>query len=482
MTIKRYLPTKDSTITNAYKQNLSTRATDANMGESDVLEVFSIYGQASETSAESSRILLKFPIDEIAKDRTDSHIPSYGKVNFILKLSNAIHQNTLPKKIEMTINGVSKPWDEGYGLDMDGYSDTGPVNWLSASSGQAWDAAGGDLHLNPEFTCYFEEGTEDLEVDITSLVEDWISGDKDNNGLMVKLSSSYEQDNRSYYTKKFFSRSSEFFFKKPWIEARFDATVKDDRAKFYLYNPFVPDEESENNLYIYNSFKSKMYDIPSVGQGDIYLRLFENPNIYNSDGTLAYQPLLLRNGQTYVQGGWIETGIYSASVAIDTDFSKVYDVWFKNTGTASSDAIGVGGEINVINPDSEEDFAKDDYKVKITNLKSKYTPEEQARFKVFVRNAKWNPNSYVEMTTTVPTRIVDEMYYKIYRIVDHYPAIPYGTGSLNHTRVSFDKNGNYFDLDMSLLEPGYSYGIKFTVFDMNGYHESKETFKFRIEE
>ena len=44
MTIKRYKATKDTTITNAYKQNLSTRATDANMGESDVLEVFSIYG------------------------------------------------------------------------------------------------------------------------------------------------------------------------------------------------------------------------------------------------------------------------------------------------------------------------------------------------------------------------------------------------------------------------------------------------------
>ena len=44
MTIRRYLPTKDSTITNAFKQNLTTRATDANMGESDVLEVFSLYG------------------------------------------------------------------------------------------------------------------------------------------------------------------------------------------------------------------------------------------------------------------------------------------------------------------------------------------------------------------------------------------------------------------------------------------------------
>lgn len=482
MTIKRYKATKDTTITNAYKQNLSTRATDANMGESDVLEVFSIYGQADQTSRESSRILIHFPVDEIIEDRNNSSIPESGKVNFFLKLSNTVHPHSLPSKFDLTVNALSKDWEEGYGLDMESYTDTGETNWISASANEVWTVEGGDYHSSPEFSQYFEEGTEDLEIDITPLVEQWIDGTKQNQGVLIKLSSSYEQEARSYYTKKFFSRSSEFFFKKPWIEARFDATVKDDRAKFYLYNPFVPEEESENNLYIYNSFKSKMYDIPSVGQGSIYVRLFEDPNVFKSDGSLSNQPLLLRNGLTYVQGGWVETGIYSASVAVDTELTKVYDVWFKNTGTASADAIGVGGEINIINPDSEEDFTKDDYRVKITNLKSKYSSTEQARFKVFIQNAKWNPNSYVEMTTTVPTRIVDEMYFKVYRVVDDYEVVPYGTGSLNHTRLSYDKNGNYFDLDMNLFEPGYMYAVKFTVFDMNGYHENKETFKFRVED
>ena len=38
MAIKRYTADADTTITNAYKPNLRTRATDANMGESDILE------------------------------------------------------------------------------------------------------------------------------------------------------------------------------------------------------------------------------------------------------------------------------------------------------------------------------------------------------------------------------------------------------------------------------------------------------------
>ena len=45
--IKRFYATKDNTITNAFEENLTIRGTGSNMGASDVLEVFSIYGQAS---------------------------------------------------------------------------------------------------------------------------------------------------------------------------------------------------------------------------------------------------------------------------------------------------------------------------------------------------------------------------------------------------------------------------------------------------
>ena len=44
MGIKRYTADADNTITNAYKSNLVTRATGSNMGLSDSMEVFRIYG------------------------------------------------------------------------------------------------------------------------------------------------------------------------------------------------------------------------------------------------------------------------------------------------------------------------------------------------------------------------------------------------------------------------------------------------------
>ena len=60
MAIKKYYANKDNTITNAFKLDMTTRATDANMGLSDILETFSIYGQASSTSTELERILIEF--------------------------------------------------------------------------------------------------------------------------------------------------------------------------------------------------------------------------------------------------------------------------------------------------------------------------------------------------------------------------------------------------------------------------------------
>ena len=50
MAIKKYIAEKDNTITNAFESNLSTRGTGSNMGASDILEVFSIYGQAQQPS------------------------------------------------------------------------------------------------------------------------------------------------------------------------------------------------------------------------------------------------------------------------------------------------------------------------------------------------------------------------------------------------------------------------------------------------
>ena len=51
------------------------------------------------------------------------------------------------------------------------------------------------------------------------------------------------------------------------------------------------------------------------------------------------------------------------------------------------------------------------------------------------------------------------------------------------TQLSFDVSGNYFDLDVELLEPGYAYAIKFAYYNgtLSSYVEQPEVFKFRVE-
>ena len=98
MAIKRYFATKDNTITNAFKSDLITRGTGSNMGQADILEIFSIYGQDSSSSglsSELSRVILEFDTTQIANDRSAGLIPNSGSMSFHLKMFNAKHGQTL---------------------------------------------------------------------------------------------------------------------------------------------------------------------------------------------------------------------------------------------------------------------------------------------------------------------------------------------------------------------------------------------------
>ena len=102
---------------------------------------------------------------------------------------------------------------------------------------------------------------------------------------------------------------------------------------------------------------------------------------------------------------------------------------------------------------------------------------------MFVRDKDWNPTIYTVATTNIETKIIEDAYFRVFRVADDFDVISYGTGSLNagYTQMSYDKDGNYFDIDMSLFEPGYSYGIKVTYKRDDVFNEQPELFKFRVE-
>lgn len=475
MGIKRYIATKDSTITNAFEANLTTRATKANMGASDILETFSIYGQATTSSAELSRILLEFPITTIVADRASGKIPVSGSVSFFINLSNAPHGETTPKDFELVVTPISRSWTEGYGLDMEAYDDRGGVNWLSASSGSLWTAEGGDHLSAPAYTASFVHGDEDLQIDISPLVEDWIASTIDNNGVMVKLGDTFESSSTtSFFTKRFFGRRSEHFYKTPWIEARFDSSIKDNRNSFWVSSSLVPAEDNLMTLFLYNRTRKGLRNIPAVGTGSIYMSLFS--------GTLAPagSELLLHTNETAITGGFSSIGIYTASVAVQTTATTLFDVWHNNLTGSSRVEFFTGSAIAVNQFSGSDQFELSNYVLNITNLKPEYSTEETARFRLFTREKDWSPTIYTLVVADIENEAIEDAYFKVFRVIDDFDVIPYGTGSDNHTLLSYDKEGNYFDFDMSVLEPDYQYGLQFTFKQEDEFYEQSETFKFRV--
>ena len=507
MAIQRYTASLDTTITNAYKMDLQTRATGSNMGLADTLEVFSIYGQESSASSELSRILVQFPVTEITKDRTIGNIPASGSVNFFLKMYNAEHYFTTPRDFSLTIAAITKSWQEGRGLDMDEYTDRTydgiGSNWIKASEGQgdstSWERAGGDFYsdVKSSFTASFKNGTEDLEADITTLVEQWLNsagnvlGSKTNYGVLVKFPDAKEAATRSYYTKKFFSRSSEFVLKRPIIEARWDSSIRDDRGNFFKSSSLADDVENINTIYLYNNIRGRLRNIPVVGTSpneilvSIYSGSIDNSEKFGSKITLPIGGGVVANNDTNVTGGYSgTTGIYSASFAYTGSATTIFAVWHNESlGKVPEAEFRTGSAIEVKTFESLGYNPHPDYVTTITNLKDSYSLKDGVtRFRLYIRERDWTPNSYTRVTGDIASSTIEDGYFKLYRTTDEFQVVGYGTGSTNHTRLSYDISGSYFDFPINVLEAGYMYAFKFLYKMPDGnYREQSETFKFRVD-
>lgn len=481
MAIKRYVANSDNTITNAFGSNLVNRGTGSNMGASDILEVFSIYGQTSGStgySTEESRILINFPISSILSDRTSKYLPSSGSVRFFIKAYNAIHSTTTPEHFTLVVAPISRSWTEGTGLDMDEYTDLGYSNWISASSTSGWANEGGDFLTGSGAATgsqFFDLGTEDLEVEITEQVERWLAGTTGSNGLGIYLTPSEANDTKSYYTKKFFGRDSEFKLWRPHIEARWNSQIADDRGNFYVSSSLLS-SENVNTIYLYNFKNNKYTDIPSIGSGNIFVKIYET--LGTSSVSLPIAGGVISGNPTVITGGWVSTGIYSASFAYAGTASTIYDVW------QSGSTEFYTGSIYPISHNGSGYSGYNNFVLNVKNSQTQYYNNDKPRFRLYVREKNWSPTIYTVASKEIETTIIEKAYYRLFRVQDNFEVIPYGTGSTEHTLLSFDVSGNYFDFDMSILEKGYMYGFKFA-FDLeqNGQlQEQPYLFKFRVEE
>lgn len=337
-----------------------------------------------------------------------------------------------------------------------------------------------------------------MEVDVTTLVEDWLSSavtSKTNYGFGIKLIGEEEDSKRSYYTKKFFARSTSYHFSKPVLEARWDSSIRDDRGNFYLSSSLVPGTDNLNTLYLYNYARGQLTNIPTIDEGLPYIMVSVFSGSSDDSSPSGSALILTTDGTNVattnpyvVTGGWVSTGIYSASFAYtgSSTIDTIYDVWFSGSNTiadASTAALQFNTGSTTVKRFSSSQYSETDkYVLSVSNRNNTYYKDQTHRIRLYARQKNWSPNVYTTATSVPNSLIFPSASYQVHRVVDDRVVIPYNTGSINGTRLSYDVSGNYFDLDTSMLEGNYTYGIKISVYDPDTltYEEQPFTYKLRV--
>lgn len=249
--IIRLYPSKDTWIT-SYR-SLGAPRTGSNFGASEILWTFKHLETGS--SASLGRMLSLFDVSSVSSLSASN--PTYQLV-----MRDARHCGRLPSSFDLQVHPMSSSWDEGRGLDEDGFYDLGYANWDKPKSDVFWTSPGGDFYPGMYSTCHFDAGNEDLSVDVTSIVSAWLTGSIPNNGFMIRVSSSQETNGTDYFVKKFHARNTNFLDRRPHLEARWDDSIQTGSIALasgsgpflvsipYLKNQYEPDETVRLRLFV----------------------------------------------------------------------------------------------------------------------------------------------------------------------------------------------------------------------------------------
>ena len=257
------------------KNNTIIKNSQVNTAKNPTTEIF--YGSGF------SKFLFKVDFtDLISKVNSGEHVVTAGTTH-TLHLTNTIfgdetflgakrgtgRQRT--NSFDLILFQIPEFWDEGLGFDYEdgGYDfttgnvtfDERPSNWYNRTTINEWTAEG-VYGTNPTVidTVHFDNGNEDLNVDVTNYVNGIITGNT-NHGLGLAFAVVYQdltpEVDRSV---AFFTKYTQTFFE-PYVETFFDDRINDDR------NNFV--EKVNQNLYLYVTKGTNFYDLDTLPTVDI---------------------------------------------------------------------------------------------------------------------------------------------------------------------------------------------------------------------
>jgi hypothetical protein len=395
---------------------------------------------------------MSFDVSSISASVADGTIPSGSQFKLFLK--NAAHAEENPYSFDIEVCPLSQSWTEGRGLSMndEGLKDYGVANWYKRTTLDNWSISGSSYISASNLTAsqYFETGHEDLNLDISNIVWAWTTGNLPNNGIVIKYPLSYEQHSEDLYVKKFYSRNAHATERSPKLTSFWEKVINDDRGNVHY--------GVSCSLYHYR-FEN---GAPSNVAGPLFV------NLYNSQSAVVQTC----TASLHSNGIYKITGVL---ISIPHSSTVIYrDVWFSGTTQYFTGNFRPGYSTG------SQFFDYDNFSVNITNLQT-YQRSEKVIVRVFIREKDYRPalSSYAGRDP-VPLYQKDA-YYQIQNAETEEIIVDFSTGSLKYSKLSYDENGNYFELWTDSLKPEYLYKIRILVNDKNQTQVFDKDCVFKIE-
>jgi len=256
-----------------------------NTGLDEILEIRkSLYkinqGTIAETavaaiSASISRVLIKFDLSDISSSLQNNTINTSPKYYLKLYTTNASRL-----QIDYTIEAypISQSWTMGSGKKISNPLITDGVSWNYKISGSQWSGsfpATSSIQGATWYTTYsasqaFSYEKTDIDMDVTSIVNAWMSQSIPNEGFILKLSASMEQDAYEYGSINFFSRDTNTIYP-PQLLVKWDdsayttaslSAVDTDSMTIAINNikdKYKNSEVTKFNLLVRDRFPAKAY-------------------------------------------------------------------------------------------------------------------------------------------------------------------------------------------------------------------------------
>ena len=217
-----FFTTKDTFISSGSNPITGEDFTDKNAGQDEVLELKKVFFDRA--FHYPTRVLLQFDTEEINNYITSSNVPNDYKLN--LRLYETEGTSGLTEEYTIAAYPLNQEWDEGVGKELDAPKTTDGCSWeyrknREGASEISWTNPGGTYIAGDETTQTFSSESPDINMDITTMVKKWFSGDNTNYGLLIRLSGSRETSSGSFEDLKFFSKQTNTIYS-PKIELKWD--------------------------------------------------------------------------------------------------------------------------------------------------------------------------------------------------------------------------------------------------------------------